>query len=99
MSEDTQEQELSDAALEKINQAIREFAQLRENTDEGRQIFVTASVIMYEKTWIDKEGDNVYQVEYSFPESTSLSAAMGVVTLGTNIVKNDLMEPIYGDSD
>lgn len=86
------------AALEKLDDALREFAQTLADDEERGQIFVSSSFVCWEQTWYDEDGENLYLIKYALPGATTGASAVGVARLGTKALEHDLAG-MYSDED
>ncbi len=93
MSDFTEDEQAAIAALARVDDAVREYADLVAKASGDEQGTVTGSVLMWESARMDESGDIVYRIAYAFPSPLSLSSAMGLTTLGAAQIELELGDP------
>lgn len=75
-------------AVERLKDAIQNYATIRGN----RNCVVTEAVVVYEEMVFDDDGEAMRAVNWSIPtDNFSLAGAIGLLDLGAEYIKRDLI--------
>lgn len=75
--------------LEDLTQAVQTFV----NANESEPVVVTASLLVFEVTRFDGDGDAAQAIRYAVPgDHASMAAAAGLADLGRQLVLSDILD-------